>query len=162
MQTWILMQYCLCEDKLWGEFCPMYQGKWKEFHSFSEFFYELEGLLEELDMPQAVFRIRREWREPGRRQMHSLCQAESLMREQKNAYERGMEKVHMEARTFAGRRHGQQFHICIRYRNHASWQGEIRWDNRKLKRQFRSALELLVLLMETARPDLPSDIISEN
>ena len=49
MQTWILMQYCLCEDKLWGEFCPMYQGKWKEFHSFSEFFYELEGLLEELE-----------------------------------------------------------------------------------------------------------------
>lgn len=137
MQTWILMQYRKCGEVFWGEFCHMYWGDWQEFHSFDEFFYKLERMLEELDIPKATLCMRRNWGEPGRRAEAAARQTEKPVIDQSQAH------------IFAGREPGERFHICICYRDHASWQGEVRWDNQKKRRRFRSALELLMLLRET-------------
>lgn len=137
MQTWILMQYQIDGEKFRGEFCHMYWGRWQEFGSFSEFFYKLEELLEELGEPEAMFSMRKSWERTRRRMEDMSSKAGQAVRNKG------------QIRTFAGREPGQRFHICICYRDHVSWQGEVQWDNRKRRRKFRSALELLMLLMNT-------------
>lgn len=38
------------------------------------------------------------------------------------------------------------FHIFVKYRQNATWQGSVTWVEKKEKQQFRSALELLKLI----------------
>lgn len=38
------------------------------------------------------------------------------------------------------------FHIYVKYRQSATWQGSVTWVDKKEKQQFRSALELLKLI----------------
>lgn len=38
------------------------------------------------------------------------------------------------------------FHIFVKYRQNATWQGSVNWVEKKEKQQFRSALELLKLI----------------
>jgi hypothetical protein len=38
------------------------------------------------------------------------------------------------------------FEVSVRFRQHSTWQGEILWAEKKVKQNFRSVLELLVLI----------------
>lgn len=45
-----------------------------------------------------------------------------------------------------GTKEGSRFIIDIRYRENATWQGEVRWVDQNKQSSFRSALELLKLI----------------
>lgn len=46
----------------------------------------------------------------------------------------------------AGNNKGDRFVVNIRYRENATWQGDVLWVNQNRQCRFRSALELLKLL----------------
>lgn len=45
-----------------------------------------------------------------------------------------------------GTNEGTRFIVDIRYRENATWQGEVRWVDQNKQCSFRSALELLKLI----------------
>ena len=45
-----------------------------------------------------------------------------------------------------GTKEGTRFIVNIRYRENATWQGEVLWVNQNKQCSFRSALELLKLI----------------
>lgn len=45
-----------------------------------------------------------------------------------------------------GTKEGTRFIVDIRYRENATWQGEVRWVDQNKQCSFRSALELLKLI----------------
>ncbi|NLM46965.1 MAG: hypothetical protein GX200_09225 [Firmicutes bacterium] len=43
---------------------------------------------------------------------------------------------------------GLNFHIRIQFRQNASWQGTIHWLDRKQSKNFRSMLEMVMLIQD--------------
>lgn len=62
----------------------------------------------------------------------------------------------------SGTKEGTRFIVDVRYRENATWQGEVRWVDQNKQCNFRSALELLKLIdgamdqME-AEEDIPTN-----
>ena len=45
------------------------------------------------------------------------------------------------------------FEISVKFRQHATWQGQILWTEKNLKQNFRSTLEMLLLMNEALTED---------
>ena len=45
------------------------------------------------------------------------------------------------------------FEIAVKFRQNATWQGQVLWTEKNLKRNFRSALEMLLLMSEALSGD---------
>ena len=57
------------------------------------------------------------------------------------------------------------FEITVRFRQNATWQGQILWVDKGLKMNFRSALEMLKLMDEAVADGIKEDeeaIVWEN
>lgn len=147
MHTWILMQYHFHEQKLCGKFCYIYGDEWQQFHSFSEFLCKFEELLDILDTPKSTLSLRKHWNAGKARRIYKEGSEQRLKQKQELEQRRDSKT----AQAFAGKEPGERFYICIKYRDHATWQGEICWDNQKKKMRFRSTLELLMLLTDTVK-----------
>lgn len=50
---------------------------------------------------------------------------------------------------------GSVFAVHIRYFQNSTWQGEIVWKNKNKTQYFRSELELLALMEEAIKSDIP-------
>lgn len=92
-----------------------------EFSGLMSFLLTMEGLLEQMKYPQA-YEIKRTFME------ESGYQYRIGQHNQENKGKKGT------------------FTLKILFRQNASWQGFVLWEERGLKKSFRSVLELLILM----------------
>lgn len=72
------------------------------------------------------------------------------------------EELQMDARRIQKKKGDQgTFIVRVKYRQNATWQGEVIWAEREQKEYFRSALELLKLI-DSALDEDDADEIQEN
>lgn len=103
------------------------------FSNGADMLLRLDRLFDELDHPQAYFRAR-----------DLTNKAQSARKRKKRAISR--EPLHTLRRGRVA-----TFQIIIRYRQNASWQGELHGAGEQAKTYFRSALELLRLMDSALR-----------
>lgn len=124
----------ICIDKvqnenLEGRLYHKYNKSAMEFHSISGMLNEMEKLFDWIQFPQAATRQRTffEDRESAVRQKEAVqvTAAKDLL-------------------GYSGDK--ATFVVHVRYRQNATWQGDILWAEKKKKLHFRSALELLKLI----------------
>lgn len=131
--TYIFVRFDFSGGEPYGEFRHLYMDTFHTFHTVSELIYRLEMLMEETNSPSADFLCRKEWD----MKPHKATAAQSRTR---NSSLLG--KL-----SFSGLdKPGELFLLHIRYRQNATWQGDVRWLNKRKTFSFRSALELLMVL----------------
>lgn len=113
------------------------------FRSLFEALGRMERLYDELQLPQAAMRIRSF--QIDRRKMEQELRMEGMPTLPE--FERKEMKV-METFDRVTEQRGKEatFVIHVKYRQNASWQGEVTWVDKQKKEYFRSALELVRLL----------------
>lgn len=131
--TYVFVRFDFSSSEPHGEFRHLYMETLQTFHTISELIYRLELMMEETNSPSADFLCRKEWSTkpnkttPGQSRKRNSGLLDQL--------------------SFAGLdKPGELFLLHIRYRQNATWQGDIRWLNTKKTFSFRSALELLMVL----------------
>lgn len=131
--TYIFIRLDFFGSEPYGEFRHLYMDTSQTFHTVSELIYRLEILMEETNSPSADFFCRKEWD----MKPHKVAGGQSRTRN--NSL--------LDQLSFSGLdKPGELFLLHIRYRQNATWQGDIRWLNKKKTFSFRSALELLMVL----------------
>lgn len=113
------------------------------FTSLLEAFDQMDRLYDKLLLPQASVRIRSFQIE--RRNMEQAVKRKRMPALPE--FERKEMKV-MEAFDKVTEQRGKDstFIIHVKYRQNASWQGEVTWVDKQKKEYFRSALELVRLI----------------
>lgn len=131
--TYVFLRFDFSDNKPYGEFRHLYMDTVQTFYTVSELIYRLELLMEETNSPSADFLCRKEWStKPNKTTVGQSRKHNSSLLGQLSFS--GLDKP------------GEQFLLHIRYRQNATWQGDIRWLNKKKTFSFRSALELLMVL----------------
>lgn len=131
--TYVLLEFYRhpTDKNVIGEFRHLYMDKGIIFTDISNFIYQLELLLEQLNKPQATTTCRKTWKK-------------------ENCEPLDTEPIHMHEDPVwvISKRNCLSYIIHIRYRCNSSWQGEVRWLDKKHGQTiyFRSVLELLMLL----------------
>ena len=110
-----------------GRFFHPYLDTGQTFESLTQFLIQMEQLLDEMCFPQS-FTVTRTFADipKGR-----IAQAESLLRQGRMA----------------------TFLIKILFRQNASWQGSIVWQEGGREQTFRSVLELIFLMDSALKPE---------
>ena len=113
------------------------------FMTFFEAFDRMDRLYDELQFPQAAMRIRSF--QIDRKKMEQELKGERMPALPE--FERKEMKV-METFDRVTEQRGEEatFVIRVKYRQNASWQGEVTWVDKQKKEYFRSALELVRLI----------------
>ena len=112
---------------LWNQ----YDDKPDAFHNSIELIQKMDALYDEWDFPQRSTSCRTFGRIEDKPVRTGIMEGKRQMdarRVQENKGEKGTFIVH------------------VKYRQNATWQGEVIWTERKQKQYFRSALELLKLI----------------
>ncbi len=135
--TYVVMRMECHGNSVAGEFRHFYVQESETFNSLSEFFYKLEMMLEQINVPQAATTCRKGWGKPG-----------AKYGDDRDAPARKW-KFLEEPLMISGNKNGLFFLIHIRYRYNSSWQGEVRWLKENCTMMFRSVLELLMVLENT-------------
>lgn len=116
-----------------GSFRHLYMDEWQPYTSISNLIFQLELFLEQINIPQASTLCRKSWeREKSR------PDAKVPVPILKNP---------VRTQNLPGK---ASYLIYIRYRQNSSWQGEIRWLAQNKTMFFRSVLELIMLLENSA------------
>lgn len=110
--------------ELVGRFYNPYLSEGKSFHSLAQFLVSMEETLDRMDFPKAFTAVRTFVPSP-------------------KARDTGPPDIQKQAGRLA------TFKIRILFRQNASWQGSIIWQEGRQEQSFRSVLEL-ILLMDTA------------
>ena len=97
------------------------------FHSTAELILSIEQLLNQIEFPQAFYRIR------------SFVDKEFVFEE------------NIPVRDWSNRGLLGTFQLKVLFRQNVSWQGTIRWIEDKKEQSFRSVLELISLLDSALR-----------
>jgi len=121
-----------------GELYSRFLDEPYRFNSLIKMINKMEDIFDELRFPMAFLKSRTfsGVRRPNEKQE---SEENGLMKDTTNAVpgvqdEQGSKKC--------------TFEISVRYRQNASWQGEILWADRNLRQNFRSVLEMLKLMDE--------------
>lgn len=113
------------------------------FTSLFEAFDHMERFYDDLLLPQAALRIR-SFR-ADRRKMEQAIKRERMPK--LPDYTRKEMKIMEEFNKVTEQRgKDSTFIIHVKYRQNASWQGEVTWVDKQKKEYFRSALELVRLI----------------
>ena len=125
---------CICVDRvqnenLEGRLYHKYKRDASYFHSVSALLNEMELLFDRIGFPQSATRQRTfsDEKEKAVRQKEAVQVADTK-----------------ELLGYSGDK--ATFIVHVRYRQNATWQGDILWAEKKKKLYFRSALELLKLI----------------
>lgn len=125
---------CICIDQvinenIEGRLYHKYKTEAVDFHSVSSLLNAMEDLYDWIGFPQAATRQRTfsTWSRKDRKQEEAVQMAGT-----KDLLEHSGEKA--------------TFIVHVRYRQNATWQGEVIWADKKEKTGFRSALELIKLI----------------
>lgn len=123
MKTTVLKIISYYNKDLKGTLSNPYYNEPKPFENAIQFLTLMEDLLDGLNYPQKAMENRRfHPMEEAKRQV-----TQSSLKDQPAI---------------------ATFHLCVLFRQNASWQGRIVWVEDKTEAQFRSVLELLMLLDE--------------
>ena len=136
-----------------GRLWHQYRADPIRFSTSMELIREMDDLYDRWNFPQRSTLVRRFGREE-----HTVSEAE---REEEMAYmDEGRIKGHTgDIGTFI---------VRVKYRQNATWQGEVVWADRQERQYFRSALELLKLIdsaleeTETAGEESPPEAEEED
>lgn len=110
-----------------GRFYNPYLEAGRTFRSTSQFLWEMERTLDNMDFPQAFTAIRAFDSPPAR----TFDLPDELPRRGEKA----------------------TFTVKVLFRQNASWQGILTWQEGQRERSFRSALELLLLMDSAIQED---------
>ena len=127
-------QVCVCVDEIKdgeisGKVYSRYSRTPWEFNSLIELLGQMESFYNKISFPQAAVQIRGiQWQERGKFQ----AEAEQPFLEKEFLLEkRGIQAT---------------FLIIVRYRQNATWQGSFLWVEENRSLEFKSALELLMMM----------------
>ncbi len=130
MKTSIIRIQSYQDKNLVGTFYNSYYGEEIAFGNLTRLLLLMEDMMNQMDSPQASIQSRRFGKEPKQQerlsmveQLHSMPQSEVLA----------------------------TFKVKVIFRQGASWQGKISWNDAREEVSFRSALEF-VKLMDSALP----------
>ena len=113
------------EGVLKGRFYHISQGMCS-FQSLAQFLLKMESVLEEMQEPQSYTAKR----------TFSAVQFPDEYPDEDCAFRRGDKAT---------------FELNVLFRQHSSWQGAVVWKDRKFEENFRSVLELILLLDSALR-----------
>lgn len=124
---WITMVYIdSYEDNvLRGCLTNPFLNNWQNFTSLSDFIIKMELMMDMMDLPQSYASNRRFSNEP----LPQLHKPTGVMRRGNKA----------------------TFSLTIRFRRNNSWQGTISWLETHREQNFRSVLELIVMMDSALR-----------
>lgn len=128
---------CICVNKavkgdysglLWNQ----YQDEPREYHSSIELIKIMDNWYDEWKFPQCSTSCR---------QFRKKSEKDNIQTGKTG------EELQMDARRIQKKKGDQEtFIVRVKYRQNATWQGEVIWAEREEKEYFRSALELLKLI----------------
>lgn len=135
--TCVLIRFDFSSNTFHGEFRHLYMDTVYSFQTVSELIFRLELLLEQINQPASNFLTQKEWDPPSR----------SGNRLKSDHDTPDPAPALLDEPSFQGiNKSGDLFLLHIRYRRNASWQGALRWVNKKQNFNFRSTLEVLMIL----------------
>lgn len=116
-----------CSGRIWHQ----YSREAPEFRGTAELLRVMEELFDRWDFPQNST-VPRTFKSTGT---------------QETVRKRGETARQMDARELQEKRGGRAtFIVHVKYRQNATWQGEVIWAEKQQKQSFRSALEFLKLI----------------
>jgi hypothetical protein len=126
---WMTMVYIdSYEDNiLRGCFSNPFINSWQNFTSLSDFIIKMELMMDMMELPQSYAANRRFSTGPS----DKLCKPTGIMRRGNKA----------------------TFSLTIRFRRNNSWQGTLSWLETKYEQNFRSVLELIVMMDSALRKE---------
>lgn len=131
------------EEQQRGRLYHQYVSGAVSFTSLFEAFDRMDRLYDKLELPQAAVRIRSFRTE--QRKMKQAVKGERIPA----LTESGRKEMKvMETFDKVAEQRGKDstFIIRVKYRQNASWQGEVTWVDKQKKEYFRSVLELVRLI----------------
>lgn len=122
-----------------GEFFNLSQEKPEMFYGLSDLILKMDLMYDHSAFPQAALAMRSFAKHSEKYRLQSQTH-----QEQPKALDCGVFDsmvLHRDGKL-------ETFHIRVRFRQNASWQGELYWRGKKRKMAFRSVLEVMNLLQE--------------
>lgn len=127
-------QVCICVDEIReGEFGGKVYSRYSrnswEFHSLIELLGGMESFYNKIAFPQSAVQLRGiDWNGP-----------EDLLKEADEPFLK---------KEFLTEKRGEcaTFLVTVRYRQNATWQGSFLWVEENRAREFKSALELMMMI----------------
>lgn len=121
-----------CSGRIWHQ----YSRKAPEFRGTAELLRVMEELFDRWDFPQNST-VPRTFKSTG---------TQGAVRK-RGETARELDARELNARELQEKRGGRAtFLVHVKYRQNATWQGEVIWAEKQQKQSFRSALELLKLI----------------
>ena len=121
-----------------GELHSVFLKEPYRFSSLIKMINKMEDIFDKKRFPMAFLRSRK-FTDTKRSKDKQEFEGEDLMMDNNNSFLSMPEEDGSRKCTFE---------ISVRYRQNASWQGDILWADKNLKQNFRSVLEMLKLMDE--------------
>lgn len=116
-------------DEMSGRLYHFFDEVYTEFHSILDMVKKLECLLDRMQMPKRSMEDR-----------HFIQNTENILEENE------VFDIHNLKRPVICKGKKATFAVRVVYRQNASWQGQVIWEEKKKKLSFRSTLELMKLM----------------
>lgn len=116
------------QGEIGGRIYHFYDKRPQNFDNVVQLLRQMENFYNALHFPEASVRLRK------------FVRTEHAGDEKKLQEELGREEV------LARRGQCATFYVYVQYRQNATWQGTLIWKEREQEEEFRSALELIILL----------------
>jgi len=144
------VEMALYDNKFYkGRLSSLYLDKPFEFYSLIHMLSKMEEIFDEKKFPQAFLTPR------------SFVKKKSENADNLEEYSMLPENDEAVNEVYSGSALGDfTFEILVRFRQNASWQGEIKWCDRDLKQEFLSVLEMLKLIEEAFIEDTHEKSVS--
>lgn len=112
-----------------GYFYNEYDGAYIKFHSLLQLLKKLDNLFDRCNFPEVTHEYRK-FSEP--KEDKKRMGKEHIMRKNENQSDESVKNA--------------TFLLQVKFRRNASWQGQIQWVDKNMKKNFRSTLELIRLI----------------
>lgn len=123
-----LVNICVDERNFCGRFYHEYAKECEKFHSIMELLHQLEVLYDNISFPQAAVELRHFTKQIYKRE------------------EKHFEKVLNKEEVKQQKGKCATFFVYVQYRQNATWQGKVMWVEKNQYMEFRSVLEMIMLM----------------
>lgn len=130
-------------DTVSGRLLFFSAGEYSAFNGLTDLVMVAESVFDSLSFPQPVFQQRRFNESPLPKQTGTKERVCAVQNQEKKITDDERERHEANA----------AFIIHVKFRQNATWQGEIKWVSRDKTQYFRSSLEMLRLIEEALDKD---------